>query len=124
MSANQCIFVGYLGGDPEMSFLPTNGKAVAKFSIAVSERWTDKETNEEKEHTSWVRVNCFGKTAEIASQYLKKGSHILLNCKFVSERRDYADKPSEFFHYFTPNKGGITFLDSKPENAGNQGTQP
>jgi single-strand DNA-binding protein len=74
-SLNMCCFIGNLGKDPDVRYLP-NGDAVANFSIACTEKWKDKSTGETKEATEWVRICVFGKKAEIAGQYLKKGAPI------------------------------------------------
>ena len=75
MSVNKAIIVGYLGKDPDSKFLP-NGDAVCNITVATSESWKDKSTGEKKEATEWHRIGFFGKLAEIAGQYLKKGSLI------------------------------------------------
>ncbi|WP_392564350.1 single-stranded DNA-binding protein [Orbus wheelerorum] len=74
---NKVIIVGHLGQDPEVRYLP-NGGAVANISIATSESWKDKQTGEQKERTEWHRVVIFGKLAEIAGEYLKKGSQVYI----------------------------------------------
>jgi single-strand DNA-binding protein len=74
---NKCIIVGNLGKDPEVKFMP-NGSAVANITVATSESWKDKQTGEQKEKTEWHRVVMFGKLAEIAGEYLKKGSKVYL----------------------------------------------
>lgn len=72
-SINKVIIVGRLGQDPEIRQFQ-NGGQVANLSIATSERWTDKQTGEQKEATEWHRVSLFNRLAEIAGQYLYKGS--------------------------------------------------
>jgi single-strand DNA-binding protein len=72
---NKVILVGNVGKDPETRYLPS-GEAVTNISIATSESWTDKTTNEKKEKTEWHKVVFFKKLAEIAGQYLKKGSQV------------------------------------------------
>ncbi|MEI6895186.1 MAG: single-stranded DNA-binding protein, partial [Colwellia sp.] len=74
---NKVIIVGNLGKDPEVRFMP-NGGAVANITVATSESWKDKQTGEQKEKTEWHRVVMFGKLAEIAGEYLKKGSKVYL----------------------------------------------
>ena len=74
---NKVIIVGNLGKDPEVRFMP-NGGAVANITVATSETWKDKQTGEQKEKTEWHRVVMFGKIAEIAGEYLKKGSKVYL----------------------------------------------
>ncbi len=72
---NKVILVGNLGKDPEVKYMPS-GDAVANLTLATSETWKDKNSGEKKEKTEWHRVVFFGKLAEIAGQYLKKGSKI------------------------------------------------
>jgi len=74
---NKVIILGNLGKDPEVRFMP-NGGAVANLTIATSESWKDKQTGEQKEKTEWHRVVMFGKLAEIAGEYLKKGSKVYI----------------------------------------------
>ena len=70
---NKAIIVGTLGQDPEVRYT-ANGSAVANVSVATNETWKDKSTGEAQERTEWHRIVMFGKLAEIAQQYLKKGS--------------------------------------------------
>lgn len=74
---NKVILVGHLGQDPEIRYMP-NGGAVANITLATSEAWRDKQSGEQKERTEWHRVVIFGKLAEIAGEYLKKGSQIYI----------------------------------------------
>jgi single-strand DNA-binding protein len=72
---NKVIIVGNLGQDPEIRYMP-NGGAVANFSLATSESWRDKQTGEMRESTEWHRVVLFGKLAEVAGEYLRKGAQV------------------------------------------------
>jgi single-strand DNA-binding protein len=74
-SVNRVILVGNLGADPDQRFLP-NGDAVCNIKIATSESWKDKQTGDKKEATEWHRVVFFRRLAEIAGQYLTKGSSV------------------------------------------------
>ena len=74
---NRVILVGHLGQDPEVRYMP-NGNAVANFSVATSESWKDKQTGETRDRTEWHRVVVFGKLAEIAGEYIKKGTQVYL----------------------------------------------
>jgi len=74
---NKVIILGNLGQDPEVRFMP-NGSAVANITVATSESWKDKQTGEQKEKTEWHSVSLFGKLAEVAGEYLKKGSKVYL----------------------------------------------
>ncbi|EDZ3737690.1 single-stranded DNA-binding protein [Salmonella enterica] len=74
---NKVILIGNLGQDPDVRYMP-NGGAVANFSLATSETWRSKQTGEMKELTEWHRVVVFGKLAEIAGEYLRKGSQVYI----------------------------------------------
>ncbi|EBY6939058.1 single-stranded DNA-binding protein SSB2 [Salmonella enterica subsp. enterica serovar Chester] len=74
---NKVILVGHLGQDPEVRYMP-NGGAVANLTLATSESWRDKQDGEIREHTEWHRVVVFGKLAEIASEYLRKGAQVYI----------------------------------------------
>lgn len=74
---NKVILIGHLGQDPEVRYMP-NGNAVVNMTLATSENWKDKNTGETKEKTEWHRVVLFGKLAEIAGEYLRKGSQVYI----------------------------------------------
>lgn len=77
---NKVILVGTCGQDPEVRYMP-NGNAVTNLSLATSEQWTDKQTGQKVEKTEWHRVSMFGKVAEIAGEYLRKGSQVYIEGK-------------------------------------------
>lgn len=81
---NQCNFIGRLGDNPQMR-TTQSGDAMATFSIAVSEKWNDKQGNRQ-EKTEWVNIQAFGKLAEIMGQYLTKGSQVFISGKFQSRK--------------------------------------
>lgn len=85
---NKVILIGRLGRDPETRFMP-NGEAVCNFSVATSEKYTDK-NGQRQEATEWHEVTMFRKLAEIAGQYLTKGSQVYIEGKIKS--RKYTDK--------------------------------
>jgi len=87
-SVNKVILIGNLGKDPETRYLPS-GDAVTNISVATSEKWKDK-SGEQQEHTEWHRVAFFGKTAEIAGEYLKKGSPVYVEGRIRT--RKWQDK--------------------------------
>ena len=91
-SLNKVQLIGRLGQDPEVKFLP-NGDAVCNISLATSERWKDKQSGEQKEKTEWHRVVLFGKVAEIAGQYLKKGALAYFEGKL--ETRKWQDQSGQ-----------------------------
>src|SRR3954454_25316492 len=74
-SVNKVILVGNLGADPETKYLPS-GDAVANIRLATTDRWKDKASGEMKEATEWHRIALFGRLAEIAGEYLEKGSQV------------------------------------------------
>ncbi|AKC60212.1 single-stranded DNA-binding protein [Blochmannia endosymbiont of Camponotus (Colobopsis) obliquus] len=74
---NKVILIGNLGQDPEVRYMP-NGNPVANLTLATSDNWRDKQTGEMKEKTEWHRVILFGKLAEIAGEYLHKGSQVYI----------------------------------------------
>ena len=96
-SVNKVILIGNLGRDPETRYLPS-GDAVTNISIATTEKWRDK-GGEQQEHTEWHRVAFFGKTAEIAGEYLKKGSPVYVEGRIRT--RKWQDKESGQDRYST-----------------------
>ena len=76
-SVNRVILIGNLGKDPETRYTPS-GDAICNITVATTESWKDKNSGEKKEATEWHRVGFFGKLAEIAGQYLKKGSQVYI----------------------------------------------
>ena len=90
-SVNKVILIGNLGRDPEVRYMPS-GDAVANITIATTETWKDK-GGEKQEQTEWHRVAMFGKTAEIAGEYLKKGSQVYIEGKL--QTRKWTDKEGQ-----------------------------
>ncbi|CAC9590122.1 Single-stranded DNA-binding protein [uncultured Gammaproteobacteria bacterium] len=86
---NKVILVGNLGQKPEVKYA-SNGNAIANLSVATSESWMDKNTGQKQEKTEWHRVSLFGKLAEIAGQYLDKGSKVYVEGKL--QTRKWQDK--------------------------------
>jgi len=74
---NKVILIGHLGADPESRAMPS-GSSVANLRIATTESWRDKQSGEQQERTEWHRVALFGRLAEIASEYLRKGSQVYI----------------------------------------------
>ena len=92
---NRVQLIGRLGKDPESKFTPT-GKKVAHFSLAVSNRWKDK-NGETKESTEWVNIEAWGRLGEVCQEYLKKGSLVFLEGRLKTDK--YEDKGET--RYFT-----------------------
>lgn len=112
--------IGNLGQDPELKYTPS-GKAVVNFSIGCSEVWKDKTTGEQQEKTEWVRIVLWGKSAEIAAEYLKKGSKVYIEGKL--QTRKWTDNNGQD-RYTTEIVGNeMQFLDSKPAQGGSQKPQ-
>lgn len=82
---NKVILVGNLGAKPEVKYA-SNGNAISNLSVATSESWTDKSTGQKQERTEWHRVSLFGKIAEIAGQYLDKGSKVYVEGKLQTRK--------------------------------------
>ena len=90
-SVNKVILIGNLGADPETRYLPS-GDAVTNIRIATTEKWKDK-SGEQQEHTEWHRIAFFGKLAEIAGEYLKKGSPVYVEGRIRT--RKWQDKEGQ-----------------------------
>ena len=88
-SINKVILVGHLGRDPENRYLPS-GEQVTSIAVATTDRWRDKATGDMKEQTEWHRISFFGKLAEIAGQYLKKGSQVYVEGRIRTNK--YTDR--------------------------------
>lgn len=97
-SVNKVILVGNLGADPETRYMPS-GDAITNIRIATTDRWKDKQSGEMKESTEWHRVAFFGRLAEIAGQYLKKGSPVYVEGRIRT--RKWQDKESGQDRYST-----------------------
>lgn len=113
-SVNKWIGIGNLGRDPEVRYLP-NGEAVANISVACTEKWKDKNTGEQKEQTEWVKVSFFGKLAEIAGQYLKKGSQVYI--EGALRTRKYTDKDGVEKYATEIRADTMKMLGGKPEGS-------
>lgn len=86
---NKVILVGSLGADPEVRYT-AGGTAIASLSVATSEQWTDKQSGQKQERTEWHRVKLFGRLAEIAGEYLKKGRQVYIEGSLRTDK--YTDK--------------------------------
>jgi len=82
---NKVIIVGNLGGDPETRYMPS-GSAVTNITVATNESWKDKQTGEQKERTEWHKVAMFNRLAEIAAEYLRKGSQVYIEGKLRTRK--------------------------------------
>lgn len=116
-SVNKAIIIGHLGKDPETRYAPS-GDAICNLTVATSEQWKDKATGERKESTEWHRVVFFGKLAEIAQQYLRKGSQVYIEGRI--QTRKWQDKDGQD-RYTTEIRGDeMKMLGGKPDDGGQQ----
>lgn len=118
MSVNSATILGNLGQDPECKSMP-NGNAVANFTVATSEKWKDKQTGEQKELTEWHRIVIYGKLAEVAAQYLKKGSKVYLSGKIKTRKWQNQQGQDQYTTEIVCNE--MQMLDSKPQQSTQQG---
>ena len=115
---NKVILVGTIGQDPEVKFL-TNGNAVCNLSIATSEQWKDKQSGEKKEKTEWHRVVMFGKVAEIAGEYCRKGSQVYIEGKLETREWEKDGVKRYTTEIKVDMQGTMQLLGGKPADGGN-----
>ncbi|HHT7855360.1 single-stranded DNA-binding protein [Pasteurella multocida] len=118
---NKVIIVGNLGNDPEIRTMP-NGEAVANISVATSESWIDKNTNERREVTEWHRIVFYRRQAEVAGEYLRKGSKVYVEGRLKT--RKWQDQNGQD-RYTTEIQGDVLqMLDSRNERQQTGGYAP
>jgi single-strand DNA-binding protein len=119
---NKVILVGNLGRDPEVRYTPS-GMAVANVTLATSESWKDKQSGETQERTEWHRVVFYQRLAEIAGEYLRKGSKIFVEGKIRTSK--WQDKTTGQDRYTTEIiADNMQMLDSKGGSTGASGSEP
>lgn len=114
---NKVILIGNLGQDPEIRYMPSGG-AVANLTLATSESWRDKQTGEMKEKTEWHRVCIFGKLAEIAGEYLRKGSQVYIEGSLQTRKWQDQSGQDRYTTEVVVNIGGT--MQMLGGNGGNQ----
>ena len=119
-SVNKVILIGNLGADPETRYLPS-GDAVTNIRIATTEKWKDK-GGEQQEHTEWHRIAFFGKTAEIAGEYLKKGSPVYVEGRIRT--RKWQDKEGQDRYSTEIVADRMQLLGSRGGGGGDKGNEP
>lgn len=119
---NKVILVGNLGQDPEVRYMP-NGGAVANITLATSESWRDKQTGENKEITEWHRVVLFGKLAEVAGEYLKKGSQVYIEGQLRTRKWQDQGGQERYTTEVVVNVGGTMQMLGGRQQGGNGGAQ-
>ena len=120
---NKVIIVGTCGQDPEVKYL-SNGNAVTNLSIATSEQWTDKKTGQKVEKTEWHRVVIFGKVAEIAGEYLRKGSQVYIEGKLQTREWEKDGIKRYSTEIVVDMQGTMQLLGGKPSGDGGQQQAP
>lgn len=118
---NKVILVGRLGNDPDVRYT-ASGSAVATISVATSESWKDRNTGQQQERTEWHRVVFFGRLAEIAGQYLKKGSQVYVEGSLRTNK--YTDKNGIERYSTDINANELQMLGGGGGGGGNFGGQP
>ncbi|ECV2308233.1 single-stranded DNA-binding protein [Salmonella enterica subsp. enterica serovar Javiana] len=119
---NKVILVGHLGQDPEVRYMP-NGGAVANLTLATSEAWRDKQTGEMRENTEWHRVVVFGKLAEIASEYLRKGAQVYIEGQLRTRKWTDQSGQDKYTTEVLVNVGGTMQMLGRRDSQSQQGGQ-
>lgn len=111
-SVNKAIILGNLGRDPEVRYT-SGGQAVANFSVATSEQWTDKATGNKNEKTEWHKIVVWGKVAELCGQYLAKGRKVYVEGRL--QTREWTDKEGKKNYTTEVVANQVVFLGSKDD---------
>lgn len=121
---NKVILIGNLGQDPEVRYMPS-GSAVTNINLATTDSWKDRETGQPQERTEWHRVVFFGKLAEIAGQYLKKGSSVYIEGSLRTRKwQDQSGQDRYTTEIVVDMNGQMQMLGGRPDNAGSGYQQP
>ncbi|EMY0636077.1 single-stranded DNA-binding protein [Providencia rettgeri] len=121
---NKVILIGHLGQDPEIRYMP-NGGAVANLTLATSESWRDKQSGEVRDKTEWHRVCIFGKSAEVAGEYLRKGSQVYIEGSLQTRKWQDQSGQDRYTTEVVVNIGGSMQMlggNGNSNQAGNQQT--
>ena len=114
---NRVTIIGNLGNDPETKFMPSGG-AVTNISVATSESWKDKNTGQQQDRTEWHRVVFFNKLAEIAGEYLKKGSKVYIEGSLRTRKWQGQDGQDRYTTEIVASE--MQMLDSRGDSGGQQ----
>lgn len=133
---NSVTIIGTLGANPDVKYA-ANGNAIANLSIATSEEWVDKNSGQKQQKTEWHRVVLFGRTAEVAAQYLQKGSQVYIKGKLQTRKwKDQSNQDRYTTEVVVDFSGEMQMLGSKnsspqetgfsgnPQRPTNQGSSP
>ena len=118
---NKVILIGNLGRDPETRYTQ-GGSAVTTFSLATSDQWRDRETNEQQERTEWHRVVCFARLGEIAGQYLRRGSKCYIEGRL--QTRSWEDREGQTRYTTEIVARDMQMLDSRGDSSGSYPPPP
>lgn len=114
---NKVILIGNVGGDPETRYLP-NGNAVTNITLATTDSWKDKQTGQQQERTEWHRVVFFGRLAEIAGEYLRKGSQCYVEGRLQTRKWQGQDGQDRYTTEIVVDmNGSLQLLGSRGGNA-------
>lgn len=119
-SLNKVLLIGNLGADPETRYT-TSGDAVTNIRLATTETWKDKQSGEQKEATEWHRVVFYNRLAEVAGQYLKKGSQVYIEGKVKT--RKWQDKDGQDRYTTEVQASEMKMLGGRRDDAGSQPAQ-
>jgi single-strand DNA-binding protein len=120
---NKVILVGHLGGDPETR-QSSSGNAVTHISLATSESWKDKQTGQQQERTEWHRVVFFGRLAEIAGEYLRKGSQVYVEGCLRTRKWEKDGEDRYTTEVVVDLSGTLQLLGGRPEADGDNASRP
>lgn len=119
---NKATILGTCGQDPEVRYMP-NGNAVTNLSLATSEAWTDKQSGQKVEKTEWHRVTLYGKLAEIAGEYLRKGSQVYIEGKLQTREWEKDGIKRYTTEIVVDMHGTMQLVGGRPQNDNGQGSQ-
>ena len=114
---NKVILIGNLGGDPDTRYLPS-GNAVTNITLATSDSWKDRQTGQQQERTEWHRVVFFGRLAEIAGQYLRKGSKVYIEGRLQTREWEKDGIKRYTTEIVVDMNGQMQMLDSRSDSGG------
>lgn len=118
MGWHQTVVIGNVGRDPELKYT-SNGTPVCSFSVAVTEKWNDRQSNERREKTTWYRVSCWRGLAETANKFVHKGMQIMV--AGTVEANGYTNQAGEVVGSLELTARDMQFLGSREEGGGNYG---
>lgn len=119
---NKVLLMGNLGADPETRYIP-DGTAVSNFTVAVSETYKDKQTGESKEATEWVRIEAWGRLAEICSEYLTKGKPVFIEGQYKTDSWEDKETGEKRYKSFV-RANNVQMLGGRGEGGGQRQPPP